>query len=120
MIDLPNGTVTFLFTDIEGSTRLAREYPDLWEDLHARHDAILREAIESNHGFVFQNLGDAFCSAFHKPGDALHAALKAQRDLQSEPWRNAAVRVRMESTPVKPRHTGKIIVVISLSAWSSV
>ncbi len=46
MIDLPNGTVTFLFTNIEGSTRLPREYPNSWKDLHSWHDAIFRESIE--------------------------------------------------------------------------
>jgi len=93
--DLPTGTVTFLFTDIEGSTKLAREYPDSWESMRVRHDSILRKAIESNHGYIFETLGDSFYSAFHKPGEALQAALKAQRDLQNEPWDNASVRVRM-------------------------
>jgi class 3 adenylate cyclase len=51
---LPSGTVTFLFTDIEGSTRLAREHPERWERLRARHHAIVREAIECYQGYVFQ------------------------------------------------------------------
>ena len=55
----PFGTVTFLFTDIEGSTKLAR------------HHQILGKAMESKNGFVFQVIGDAFCVAFHKRGDAL-------------------------------------------------
>jgi len=70
MTSKPSGTVTFLFTDIENSTRLAREFPAIWEATKARHHAILREAIESNNGFVFQIVGDAFCAAFHKAGDA--------------------------------------------------
>jgi class 3 adenylate cyclase len=56
---LPSGTVTFLFTDIENSTKLARANPETWEAAQARHHTILREAIESNHGFVFQIIGDA-------------------------------------------------------------
>jgi class 3 adenylate cyclase len=95
MNSLPSGTVTFLFTDIEGSTKLAREHAETWESSRARHHQILREAIESNHGFVFQVIGDAFCTAFHKAGDALKAALDAQQLLQSEPWGDCAIHVRM-------------------------
>ena len=95
MNSLPTGTVTFLFTDIEGSTKLAREYPDAWESMHDRHNSILRDAVESHHGFVFETLGDSFYAAFHKPGEALQAALKAQRNLQKESWSHTAVRVRM-------------------------
>lgn len=91
----PTGTVTFLFTDIEGSTKLAREHPETWDTTQARHHAILRGAIESNNGFVFQIIGDAFCAAFHKAGDALKAALKSQQDLQNEPWGEAVIRARM-------------------------
>lgn len=95
MVDLPSGTVTFLFTDIEGSTKLAREHPDTWEIARSRHHQILREAIESNNGFTFQIIGDAFCAAFHKAGDALKAAIEAQKDLQSEVWGECVIRVRM-------------------------
>lgn len=95
MTNLPSGTVTFLFTDIEGSTKLAREHPETWDTTQARHHAILRAAIESNNGFVFQIIGDAFCVAFHKAGDALKAALKSQQDLQNEPWGEAVIRARM-------------------------
>ncbi|HET9909513.1 MAG TPA: LuxR C-terminal-related transcriptional regulator [Anaerolineales bacterium] len=95
MTSNPSGTVTFLFTDIENSTRLAREYPDSWDDARARHHAILREAIELNNGFVFQVIGDACCAAFHKAGDALKAAVRAQQDLQNEPWGEATIYVRI-------------------------
>ena len=91
----PAGTVTFLFTDIENSTRLAREHPESWEAAKSRHHAILHEAIEQNDGFVFQIIGDAFCAAFHKAGDALKAAIKAQQDLQNEPWGEFTIYVRM-------------------------
>ena len=79
MADIPSGTVTFLFTDIEGSTKLAQAYPDKWETLREEHHAILKEAIESNNGCVFQTIGDASCAAFHKAGDALRAAIEAQQ-----------------------------------------
>src|SRR5688572_5362556 len=95
MTSRPTGTVTFLFTDIENSTQLAREDPESWEAARARHHAILREAIELNHGFVFQVIGDAFCVAFHKAADALTAAVKAQQDLQNEPWGEITIYVRM-------------------------
>ena len=52
MTDLPSGTVTFLFTDLEGSTRLWEEHPDAMHDALARHDELVREAIESHHGHV--------------------------------------------------------------------
>lgn len=81
MTNPPSGTVTFLFTDIEGSTRFARERPAVWENLHARHNSILQEAIESNHGHVFHIIGDSFCAAFHTAGDALRAAIDGQRAL---------------------------------------
>ena len=68
-----SGTVTFLFTDIEGSTKLAREHPDSWEALRARHHAILQAAMDVCNGYVFQIIGDAFCVAFHTARDGLNA-----------------------------------------------
>jgi predicted ATPase/class 3 adenylate cyclase len=95
MIDLPSGTVTFLFTDIEGSTTLAQQYPDEMPTLLARHQAILHEAIESNHGHVFLIVGDAFCAAFATAPDGLNAALAVQHALQHEAWSPAPIKVRM-------------------------
>jgi predicted ATPase/class 3 adenylate cyclase len=92
---LPSGTVTFLYTDIEGSTKLAQEYPEEWETLRAKHDAILREAIGSNSGYVFQVVGDGFCATFHTPKDGFHAAIDAQRKLQTENWGTIPIKVRM-------------------------
>ena len=92
---LPNGTVTFLFTDIEGSTKLAQGYPDQWETLRARHNAIIRSAMDAYNGYVFQIIGDAVCVAFHSASDAVNAALSAQWLLQNEAWSPAPVRVRM-------------------------
>lgn len=98
---LPSGTVTFLFTDIEGSTKLAREHPDKWEPLRQRHHSIMRSAMEANHGYVFQIIGDAFCVAFNTAGDALQAAGKAQIELYAENWGEVPIKVRMGL------HTGK-------------
>src|SRR5215204_2861234 len=95
MNKLPSGTVTFLFTDIEGSTRLAQEYPDQWETLRARHDTLLHSAMDAYKGYVFQIVGDAFCVAFHSASDALNAALNAQWLLQNEAWSPASIKVRM-------------------------
>ena len=92
---LPTGTVTFLFTDIEGSTKLARQHADQWENLRARHHAILQVAIKENNGYIFQIIGDAFCATFNKSGEALDAAIKAQQGLQNEAWGDVAIRVRM-------------------------
>ena len=64
MADLPTGTVTFLFTDIEGSTRLWEEQPEAMRLDLAHHDALLRAAIERHHGHVFTTVGDAFYAAF--------------------------------------------------------
>jgi len=101
MNKLPSGTVTFLFTDIEGSTKLAQADPDNWETLRARHHAILKSAIESHNGYVFQIIGDAFCAAFHTSEDAINAATKSQVNLNKEVWGDAPIKVRMSI------HTGE-------------
>ena len=75
-MNLPTGTVTFLFTDIEGSTKLAQEHPRAMPELLARHNAMLHEAIEMHHGFVFRIIGDSFSAAFATAGAALSAAPK--------------------------------------------
>src|SRR6185503_7049105 len=95
MSSLPSGTVTFLFTDIEGSTKLAQQHPDEMSALLARHNEILNQAIHLHNGFVFQIVGDSFSAAFHSAIDALAAALTAQRSLQSEAWTPAPINVRM-------------------------
>jgi class 3 adenylate cyclase len=91
----PTGTVTFLFTDIEGSTRLWQERRDAMSVAHARHNEILKTVIESNHGYVFQVIGDAFCAAFHTARDALCAALESQKTVYHENWGEAVIKVRM-------------------------
>jgi class 3 adenylate cyclase len=64
MADIPTGTLTFLFTDIEGSTQLWEKHPDAMKLALARHDSILRQAIETHHGKVFKTVGDAFYAVF--------------------------------------------------------
>ncbi len=92
----PTGTVTFLFTDIEGSTRLWEQHPDAMRAALARHDALLCQTIEDGGGFVFKTVGDAFCAAFPIAHQALEAALAAQIALAAEPWDlPAPLKVRM-------------------------
>jgi predicted ATPase/class 3 adenylate cyclase len=92
---LPTGTVTFLFTDIEGSTKLAQGYPAEWETLRGRHHTILQSAMDAHNGYVFQVIGDAFCVAFHTASDGLCAAIEAQRQLVRENWGETPIKVRM-------------------------
>src|SRR5258707_14573775 len=86
MTNPPTGTVTFLFTDIEGSTKRWEAHPEAMHAALARHDVILRGVIESQGGYVFKTIGDAFCAAFHTTLQALKAALNAQQGLLSEQW----------------------------------
>jgi len=82
----PTGTVTFLFTDIEGSTALWEDNPGAMPNALARHDGILRGTVEDHAGFVFKTVGDAFCCAFPTAPDAFEAALGAQRALYTAEW----------------------------------
>ena len=92
---IPSGIVTFLFTDIEGSTKLSQEFPDLLPDALKKHNEILRNAVESNNGFVFKTVGDAYCCAFEKAEDALNAAVEAQINLANEKWGEAVIKIRI-------------------------
>ena len=96
MPHLPDGTVTFLFTDIEGSTRMWEAHPDQMRPALARHDTLLRGAINGNNGVVFKTMGDAFFAVFATATDALGAMLAAQIALHAEPWPDGArIRARM-------------------------
>ena len=89
-------TVTFLFTDIEGSTELWERNPTTMPAALARHDAIVREGIEARGGRVFKALGDAFCAVFASAPDAVAAALDTQRALLAESWPfDAPIKVRI-------------------------
>jgi class 3 adenylate cyclase len=87
--ELPSGTVTFLFTDIEGSTRLLHELGDAYADALAEHRRVLREAFGRHGGVEVDTQGDAFFVAFGRASDALAAALQVQSAL------NGPVRVRI-------------------------
>jgi predicted ATPase/class 3 adenylate cyclase len=95
MLTQPTGTITFLFTDIVGSTRLWEEQPGLMESTVARHDELLRTTIESYDGYVFTTAGDGFAAAFSDPLDAVTAALTTQQSLGSESWGVGELVVRM-------------------------
>ena len=96
MPNLPTGTVTFLFTDVEESTKLFQRYPNAMPAGLARHDAIIRAAMTAHRGHIFLNAGDGFCTAFAAPEDAVLAALDAQIGLESADWSDMEpVRVRM-------------------------
>jgi predicted ATPase/class 3 adenylate cyclase len=91
----PSGTVTFLFTDIVGSTQLWAQHAAAMRVALARHDTLLRQTIESHYGYIFKTVGDAFCAAFATAADALAAAIGLQRALQSETWQaTGPLRVR--------------------------
>ncbi|HEX6758300.1 MAG TPA: tetratricopeptide repeat protein [Propionibacteriaceae bacterium] len=102
MDHFPTGTVTFLFTDIEGSTQLWERAPETMKFALARHDMLLRRSIEQHDGYVFKTVGDAFCAAFSHAPDALSAALDAQRALRDEEWPSEIGAIRIRAT----LHTG--------------
>jgi predicted ATPase/class 3 adenylate cyclase len=91
----PTGTVTFLFTDIEGSTKMWEKNAPAMQAALAHHDELLRRAIEERGGYVFKTVGDAFCCAFPTAPDALEAARDSQQSLLKERW--------AESTPLRVR-----------------
>jgi predicted ATPase/class 3 adenylate cyclase len=83
---LPRGTVTFVFTDLEGSTRRWEADPEQMAGALARHDAIVREAVDSHGGVVFSTMGDGMAAAFGSARDAVRAVLAAQQGLVAEDW----------------------------------
>jgi predicted ATPase/class 3 adenylate cyclase len=93
---LPTGTVTFLFTDLEGSTRLWQEHPEAMKDALARHDEILRDAIAAHEGHVVKTTGDGVHAAFASAADAVGAARDAQLALARPSWDSTGpLRVRI-------------------------
>ena len=92
----PSGTVSFLFSDIEGSTRLWERAPEAMASALKRHDELLRSAIEGSGGYVFKTAGDSFCAAFSTAKEAVQAASDAQRAIAVQSWPTKAIlRVRM-------------------------
>jgi len=103
---IPVGTVTFLFTDLEGSTRSWEQQGPAMSKALARHDAIVRTACAGNNGYVFKTLGDAFCVAFGAAHDALAAAIDLQLGLLAQDWQAMGM-----ATPLSLRlalHTGPV------------
>ncbi len=93
---LPAGTVTFLFTDIEGSTRLWEQQPDAMRAALARHDALLRQVIAAHQGVLVKGTGDGLHAAFARAPDGVAAAVAAQRALRAADWGAlGAIHVRM-------------------------
>jgi class 3 adenylate cyclase len=78
----PSGVVTFLFTDVEGSTRRWEADADAMRAALANHDEVLRKAIETHGGFLFKHTGDGVCAAFASPRSAVDAAVAAQHKLE--------------------------------------
>src|SRR3954451_21767049 len=96
MIEPPTGTVTFLFTDIEGSTRLVKQLRDGYGVVLLDHQRLLREAFDAHRGYEVDTQGDSFFVAFASAREALLAAVEAQLALRSHPWpAGGEVRVRM-------------------------
>ncbi len=96
MSELPSGTVTFLFTDLEGSTRLWQEHPDAMQSALARHDVIARDAVVAHDGHVVKTTGDGVYAVFGTARDALDAAVAMQRGLGAESFgETGPLRVRM-------------------------
>jgi len=104
MTESQETTLTFLYTDIEGSTRLWEHQPEAMRQAVARHDQIMRLAITDNGGRVFRTVGDAFCAVFSAAPRALEAAVEAQRGLAQVQWQlEGPIRVRMAL------HTGEAV-----------
>jgi class 3 adenylate cyclase len=100
---LPTGTLTFLFTDIEGSTRLARQLDDEWEGVLEAHRDTLRGVFAEHNGVEVGTEGDSFFVAFSRATDAIEAATQGQLALKAQPWPSGTeVRVRMGL------HTGEV------------
>jgi len=97
---------TFLFTDIEGSTRLWEHYPREMQQALRQHDALLRQEIEAHGGQVFKTIGDAFCAVFEAPLPAVHAAAALQTALHAQPLMEVAplrVRAALHTGPAEAR-----------------
>ncbi len=92
---IPSGVVTFLFTDVEGSTRHWAADSDAMAASLRVHDDLVRSAIADHHGYVFTTAGDAFCAAFQRASDAVAAARAAQATLTVAAWPGPTLKVRM-------------------------
>jgi class 3 adenylate cyclase len=115
MSTLPEGTVTLLFTDIEGSTRLLQELGEAYGDFLTDHRRLLRTQFEHHGGVVVDTQGDAFFVAFRRARDAVSASVEAQRALASDDWSGSArARVRIAIHTGEPSHVGQGFVGLSV------
>jgi class 3 adenylate cyclase len=106
MTDLPLGTVTLLFSDIEESTGVMKRLGDAWPDVLDRHRALLRAAIEAAHGVVVDCQGDAMFAVFPSAHACVGAAVAGQAHLAAEDWpKHGVVRVRMALHTGEPHRT---------------
>jgi predicted ATPase/class 3 adenylate cyclase len=106
MAALPDGTVTFLFSDVEGSTQLLERHGDLMGRALGRHHELFEQIIERHDGVIFETVGDAVYAAFSRPSGAIAASLDAHRALAAEPWgpiERIAVRIAVNTGPVERR-----------------
>ena len=112
MADLPSGAVTFVFTDIEGSTRLVRQLRDRYAEALADHQRLVRAAFTGHGGHEIDTQGDAFFFAFESAHEAVLAAVEAQLALSSHPWpEESQLKVRIgvhtgAAEPANGRYTG--------------
>jgi YVTN family beta-propeller protein len=112
MADLPSGVVTFLFTDIEGSTRLVKQFRERWGEVVGEHQRLLRGAFANHRGHEVDTQGDSFFVVFPRARDAVLAAVEGQRALLSHPWPDGAqLKVRMgihtgQAAATDGRYTG--------------
>ena len=104
-MDLPTGVVTFVFSDIEGSTRLWEDDPTGMAGSLARHDEIVRTVIDAAGGTIFKHTGDGFGAAFESVTAGVEAASQVAASLASEPWQGPALRSRIgvHSGEAEPR-----------------
>jgi class 3 adenylate cyclase len=107
-VEFPHGTVTFLFTDVEGSTRLLKHLGERYADTLADHQRILRKAFEEHGGHEIDSQGDSFFVAFRRAKDAIAAAVACQRRLRTYAWpEGVELRVRMGIHTGEPTAAGE-------------
>lgn len=116
---LPSGVVTFVFTDIEGSTRLLKRLPDTAPLLFERHDDLVRDALLEHDGHVVGKEGDAYFAAFERVDDALSACAEAQRRIAAEPWPAGGeirIRIGMHTGLAAPRRDNYVAMAVHQAA----
>lgn len=106
MASMPEGTVTFLFSDVEGSTQLLERHGTAMGNALARHHTLFEEIVGRRHGVIFETIGDAVYAAFARPADAVASAVDAHRALATEDWGpigRLAVRIAVHTGAVERR-----------------